>query len=386
MFGGLFGGSSPAKKYGYKPEAADDQLATLESQHDRWQIVPYKDDGGIDPGIEFLESIHKTEGKLRNNSTPRVMEIWYREGRIEFYWLPLDQEEMAWFGNRLETKYRNSDTALLGPDFIEIGPEDYVAGGSFELKRHRFYPIRRYDTDGFREDDPYESVLTDIVDSGATTHIPGQPSQDRDQVRTVIQVLLRPRGGRWTTANLLSTNLKDSWFALNDIHGLHDLGEEHRERGSKDDRDLGNVLSRRATEKSYEVEIRFLSVCNDEEAVAAHARHLADSFESYYNSYAEQGLKPVSSPAPRRLARQMIQREWSGDSTILTTVEAGGIAHCPLYDIGIPDIEFATTKDAGSAPADAPRFDEFDSEGKATPTGDETAQADAKSSSSASED
>jgi hypothetical protein len=343
-----------------QPDFEADRLVSNDDDLRRLKIVPYKVDGGVDRGIEFIERLHKTRGTLTNKTTPRVFEIVYGENgndEIGFYWLPLDAGDLSWLQKQLENRYPDSDVSIRSPDFLGIEDGDYVAGGHFGLVRHRFYPIRRRDTEDFREDDPYESILGDIVDAGDTQHIAGKPGRGRDRVRSIAQVMIRPCTKRWTTTSLL--NLRNDWrMQLEGFNGLDSLADEFSGRGGGMNNAVAEALRKRAREPSFKVIVRFASACDNADAVYDHVQHFADSFSEYYNGFAEQGFSLHAASDPATLAEDMANRTWrSNQSVPLSSVEVGGLAHNPLADMGVDEITFSTTKDAGSAPSGAEQFD-----------------------------
>jgi hypothetical protein len=331
--------------------SADDDLQRL-------KIRPYRNDGGVDTGIEFIERLHKTRGKLTNKTTPRAFEIVYGESgdAIDLYWLPLDADDLSWLEKRLKNKYPDSDVSMRSPGFLGIDSTDYVAGGHFGLVRHRWYPIRRRDTEDFREDDPYEAILSDIVDSGDSTHISGKPGRGRGRVRSIVQILIRPCKKGWTTAKWRNTS--DWRMLFGRVHGLDGLADDFSGRGGSMNNAVAEALRKRAREPSFEVIVRFLSVCDDSDAVYDHVQHFSDSFAEYYNGFSEQGFSLVTAADPAQHAANMATRTWLSDQSIpLSSVEVGGLAHNPLADMGVSEIAFSTTKDAGTVPPGADQFD-----------------------------
>ena len=343
-----------------QPDFEADRLVSNDDDLRRLKIVPYRDDGGVDRGIEFIERLHKTRGTLTNKTTPRAFEIVYGENgndEISFYWLPLDDSDLSWLQKQLENRYPDSNVSVRSPDFLGIEDGDYVAGGHFGLVRHRFYPIRRRDTEDFREDDPYESILGDIVDAGDTQHIAGRPGRGRGRVRSIAQIMIRPRKKNWTTTSW--RNIRKDWRMIyGDMTGLDSLADEFSGRGGGMNNAVAEALRKRAREPSFDVSVRFLSACDDPNAVYDHVQHFADSFSEYYNGFAEQGFSLDAASDPGCLAEDMAGRVWKDDQAIpLSSVEVGGLAHNPLANMGVDEITFSTTKDAGSAPTDAEQFD-----------------------------
>ncbi|WP_227380882.1 hypothetical protein [Haladaptatus halobius] len=310
------------------------------------RVRPFKDDGGIDTAIEWFESVHPSHSDLSGKrSVPRAAEIIYDGEQISFRYLPCS-DDFHWFLTRLRHKYPDSDVRREEADLIHIDEGDYVAGGEWTLRKHRWWPIRRRDLEGFREDDPYETVLGDIVDDA----VKAGGATGREPIRSVIQVMFRPTTRNWQTGNLLTTNLTELYYHLNGVYTIHDLAETKREKETADATEIGNVLDRRAKEKAFDVMIRHLSVGDDKEAVKHHAEAVGASFASYYNSKTEQAFIVEPSSSPNALAETMARREWSGEKMLLTSLEIAPIVHLPPADISIAQLDRRQTKRGEEVP------------------------------------
>lgn len=372
----LFRSKGAAKDLPFNATSAGDAVDVRETADDHLlRVTPYQDGGSIDKATEWLEAIHPQNADIGGRrSVPRAFEIYFDGTQIHFQHAP--KGSFSWYQKRLRTKYPNSTFEQRTPDFMDITDESYIAGGTLGLEKHRFWPIRRRDLEGFREDDPYEAVLTDIVDDPRETDPLDRAGNDpasnmgatRAPVKTVIQLMFRPTQRKnWTNTKLMTTNLKELWYQLpiNEIYSLHALASWHREKDHGDAREIANALDRRARESAFDVKIRHLSVGDDPEAVEVRSSAVASSFSSYYNSKTGQSFKMEPAKKPARLAKTMCARTWkgAGSSLVLTAPELAPVLHTPAKDIQISEIEYATTGDTGEAPVEAPDFEDFDETG-----------------------
>lgn len=330
----------------YSAEQVDDgtDLNAL-ADNEVIRIRPFKDDGGIETAIEWFEAVHPSHSDVGGKrSVPRAAEIVYDGEQIQFRYLPCN-DDMHWFLTRLRHKYPDSDVRREDPTLIDVKDGDYVAGGEWTLRKHRWWPIRRRDLEGFREDDPYETVLGDIVDDAVKSG-----GARRKPVRSVIQVMFKPTTRNWETPTLLTTNLTELYYQVNGVYSIHDLAAVKREKEAADAKDIGDVLDRRAKEQAFDVVIRHLSIGGDCQAVEQHAEAVGASFASYYNSKTEQAFEVTPSESPMTLAEEMAHREWSGEKMLLTSLEVAPIVHLPPADISVSQLDRRQTKRGEEVP------------------------------------
>lgn len=314
------------------------------------RLRPYADNGGIGAGAGFWRSVHdvSTNFRGRNTSDHHAFEIWFDEGTIRFYLHAADGDAATTFRRRIANTY--GDTEVLSireqPVSPEIEPESYVAGARVHLRKHRYYPIRNHEAEGF-EVDPYADLTGEMLSTEASS--------------IVVQVLVRPAKRSWTDADRFRRN------GVDDVaHGLRQgtsvgwLHPRRRPATEADERAAMRIEHVRGR-PAFHVTIRVLAAAPAPGEAEARARGVASTFRKQYDSSVSQGFidAPVSSRSTwlharrlRTFLRDVADRRWRRDGPILTVDELAGVAHLPNESIDTPDVDWKRARRADRLPTE----------------------------------
>lgn len=333
------------------PETIETAVSDVDGEF--MKITPYPENNGIVAAAGLLQSIHDAHTRGVHS-----FEIWFADGRFQFYVLADDETAAESFRRRIASNYSDSDVVDLGGGvgFPPVNEGEHLAGARV-TKRHPQYnidylPIRHFrDGEGW-EMDPYKEVLSAMLAD--------------DETRVVVQVLMQAVPESWTDAKglgILDNSVDDVAAQLRskDIKGWIDMYEvEPNEK----DKQAATLVEEMRHKPAFGTNINVLAISRNPTEASNRVAGVGRTFKKYYNSVSEMGLQPTPvdgrTPAlqKRRLRRhleRMRSRSITSAGCVLSVEELAGVAHLPNGDIPTPQIEWTYSRSGEDVPADAPQ-------------------------------
>lgn len=380
-------------------QQVNDDLVTDLYDHARDQsaligIRPYKDEGGLQRGMQLLSSLHdvQLDGRVRKrNVTPgSAFELVYDDDEeiLQYRFAPGDDGMHDRLDRQLKTYYGDSDIVEIEPEFLDMAAGQYVAAARLKLRQDdSFLPIKHFklDPDHF-ETDPYDSITSEMV--GA----PHRPNAD-----VMVQIMIKPAisNATWDRRNWYHgigktvRRLKESKsgfdagavleetasaIAGGKLEGVDSDEQQnftkYREEASNSK--AANIVASQRGKKGYHVDIRVVAVSDSEEEAVSRVEETAGMYRKFYDSSYEQGFTPKFFKQKKldEFLESMAGREWTGTDQGITfaTDTLTGICHVPT-DLNTQEIEYTMSKSGRGIPPRTPRFD-YDAHGLERATSD----------------
>lgn len=304
------------------------------------QIVPYTENEALLAMSRVLRSIHdvRMEGLLRrrNVSEHHSFELWFSEGKLQFFMHAADAAAAETLTSRVESSYPEADVfPVTGVGFPSIQTGDYVAGAAIQLDKHHYYPVRQFRLGEGFDRDPYAEITSEMLTT-TDSHV-------------VVQVVFRPEPTDWTDGGGLlrsGSSVDDVADALKNgqVTGWRD---PHIREPSQKDKQAAKIIEQQRGKPAYNVTLRVVAMSPDEGEATARCKGVAEMFERHYNATTEQGFdaSPVPAAQVDELLRDCRRRTWDDRSVILTIDELVGIAHLPREEeVTTPNITWKTAK------------------------------------------
>lgn len=345
-------------------------------------IRPYKDDGGLQRGMQLLSSLHdvQLEGRVRKqNVTPgSAFELVYDDDEeiLQYRFAPGDEGMHDRLDRQLKTYYGDSDIVEIEPEFLDMAAGQYVAAARLKLRQDdSFLPIKHFklDPDHF-ETDPYDSITSEMV--GA----PHRPNAD-----VMVQIMIKPAisNATWDRRNWYhgigktvrrlkesksgfdaGAVLKETASAIGggQLDGVESDERQnftkYREEASNSK--AANIVASQRGKKGYHVDIRVVAVSDSKEEAMSRVEETAGMYRKFYDSSYEQGFTPKFFKQKQldSFLESMASREWTGTDQGITfaTDTLTGICHVPT-DLNTQEIEYTMSKSGRGIPPRTPRFD-----------------------------
>lgn len=342
------------EKYEYHPVEWDRDIETTTRDIDGvlMKITPYPENNGILAAAGLLQSIHDAHTRGVHS-----FEIWFVDGRIQFFVRAADEEAADRFRRRISSNYSDSDVLELEAGdvvaFPHIREGEYLAGATVK-KEHPQYnvdylPIRHFkDGEGW-EQDPYKEVLGSMLSD--------------DETRVIVQVTMQAVPESWTQKKGIGDMSVDE---------VADTLRQPRVKGwinpreiepNKKDKDAAKLVEEARHKPAFGTNIRVLAISENPREASNRAAGVSRTFKKYYNSVSEMGLRPtpidgrtkaMQRRRMRKHVKRMRDRSLADDGSILTVEELAGVAHIPEGDIPTPQIEWKYSRSGEDVPADAP--------------------------------
>lgn len=368
----------------------DEGLATDLYDHARENsemvgIAPYKKSGGLQRGMQLLNSLHdvKTEGRVRTkNVTPgSAFELVYDDDEeiLQYRFVPGDDDMRRRIERQLKTYYDDSNITEIEPEFLDMADGQYVAGTRLRLRQDdTFLPIKhfRIDPDHF-DTDPYDSITSEMV---------GAP--DRPNADVLVQLMIKPaisnasldrrnwyHGIGKTVKRLKQSKTGFDYGAVfeqtanaitgGQLEGVSDGTDYTKYREEASNSKAANVVAEQRGKKGFHVDIRVVAVSDSKQEAMSRVEETAGMYRKFYDSSYEQGFTPkfFDSSQLDDFLKQTAGREWTGtDQNIrFSTDTLTGICHVPT-DLNTQEINYAMSKSGRGIPPRTPRFD-YDTHG-----------------------
>lgn len=318
------------------------------------EIIPHKDNDGIEDGVNLLQSLHdvRIEGG-ENVSQPHSFEVWYDRGEFHFFLEAATERARDRFQRRVSNVYPDAEVNPVedGVGFPVIEPEMHRAGGWLKEQRHTFLPIKHHNAEGFETGDPYSDILGEMA--------------TLDNSLVVLQVIFKPAHPEWTHKGPDGAKVEDIAHDLrsSDVEDLtrlsawNPLREIEEIPATKKDKQAAQIVEEQRGRQGFHANIRVLAASPDRYEAEERVRGTTSMFAKYYNSQTEQGLRAhgVAGDDIDRFYGSCITREWIDRSMILSIDELAGVAHVPSGEIEVPGIQWRHSKTGSDAPSTAPK-------------------------------
>lgn len=344
------------------------------------KIAPRPENDGIDAARELVNTLYTVrtgQFDYRNQSPVQSFEVWYDESKVKFLFKPADEVLRERFEKQVLDKHPGSKIEEYHTRFPEVEEGDFISGATMDLRKLFYYPIKT-PVEGVEtfEEDPYGPLTSEMVVQEERTSDGQQVASD--DCRMLVQVVFKPAKRTWSQKLPFGVDVEDRGMELKDGRlkdslGRQLAGEVEVQDASRKMKKAGEQIAKQRGQPGFYARIRVLSISPYREIAERHARGVAEVFETYYNAVTEQGLvsHPLSADAVRTTAAKAAGRTLSlglreklatSKKTILTPPELGGIAHIPSDDIETPNVDWTYTESSPGVPADAPQFDQSNTE------------------------
>lgn len=335
------------------------------------RVRPFKEHGGIETAVEFLEATHELQTKggrlrpTRNVSPAHTFEIRYTGNRVNFQFVPAD----GWTNfieRQVKDKYPESQVERTPANLAAFDEGKHVAAADLELDRYTLYPIKHLDLEGFNRD-PFGSITSEMTG----TQIDGRPDAD-----VVVQIVFKPAVRSWTDGvdggpsitgverRILQTEYEwdGRWLPINRVP---------IEPGPKE-KEAAKIVRNQSGEKAWHVNLRVFAVSEDADIAAARVQKAAGMFRNYYESRTEQRFipRPLAGRELREGIENAVARRFVENGIVKSQSEVAGLVHIPNDTINQQNVEWALSRPGEGIPPGTPRFD-FDAHGVTTASDEE---------------
>ncbi len=387
---------------------ADEGLATTlydRSRDLRLQTVrPYKDtENGLKRGMKLLTALHSPSLKtqllgLRNRSDPIAFELHYSDDTELLQSRIATQTDAQYdlVDRQVDAYYDDSDTREVDPAFLDVRPDQSVAGTVLRLRNRsetdQLRPLKsfRIDADHF-DIGPYRSITKEMT--GAAHHA------DCD---VLVQFVIKPAvsTARWDRLNW--------WYGIDEtiesITGKADsssmdwgeigreiaepiqqigLSEKQRRRENRRKRrqrerdeianqfmpdhsddvslpgesSVSKLLGEYRGMRGYHLCVRILAVSDDVETARQRVANVAEMF-SFFDSRFEQGFESVSLSKRKlnRMLKRAAGRQFADRKVTLPVDTLAGVAKIPT-DLELQQYDYSMSASGMGVPPRTPRVD-----------------------------
>lgn len=320
-------------------------------------VRPFKDNEGIQGGIDLLESLHNpiTTGRLRtkNVSPAHAYEIQYTNGRINFQFVPANDDWLGTFSRQLKDKYPNSQFETTHMGTVTAEPGMHVAGARIGLKKYTLYPIKHVGIEGFSRD-PFGGITSELV---------GTRTDDQAPADVLLQVMFRPALDSW-------------WQGIDGGPSTMDIGTSlqspsyRKERRlftrttiedppSQKEKDAAKIVRDMENEHGWEMNLRVLAASEDAEVARQRASSSSTMFRNYFESTTGQRFEagPLSGDELRESLTRAAGREFVDQNIVKSETETAGLVHVPNSEINQQDVQWALSRAGYGVPPGTPRID-----------------------------
>ena len=342
------------------------------------EVKPYEDsDRGIPDAVELFRAFHNRSDWNGINTSPiNSFEMWFDGESLRFFMYILEESDVRRGIRHIASNFPGARITV--PDEASeqtipaVNEGDYIVGTRFRLAKHFFEPIRSPDgVKPFRS--TYSNILTEMTDD--------------KEVSTVVQVLFRPAGTSWTTSffndaaeyaeGLAGSSSKAEYKELV-------AGEEEEASGPSELAQYAKLIKSQIGQPGYYINLRVLTISEDEEAAINEADDLATSYRQYYREFSGQTFVPTEAQGSRvrQLALDVVSREgqymdWPQspfvlqkrktrgycETMIMTVDELAGLAHFPNGDsVNESAIDWERLDTTNRMPSKAPTYDDYKSQ------------------------
>lgn len=320
------------------------------------RVRPFKDNDGIESGIDFLESIYDVERggfRSRKNVSPaHSFEIRFTNERVNFQFVPAERW-VGTFERQLQDKYPNALIERSKPETLSFAPGEYVAGAELDLALYTLFPIEHIGLEGWRRD-PFGGIVSEMVG----TRRDGQSGAD-----VLVQVVFRPQSRDWVhgvnggpDVDLIAHNLNQPTIKR-ERRLFTKTTVEHPP--SDIEKKAAKIIRDQHGDRAWNVNIRVFAVSEDELVARRRVKKASTQFENYYECATEQMFvpKPLSGRKLKKNLNRLVRREWTDRGIVKSEQEAGGVIHIPNAEINQQNVEWALSKPGEGIPPGTPRFD-----------------------------
>lgn len=344
------------------------------------KIAPRPENEGIEAARDLIDTLYTVrtgQFEYRNQSPVQSFEVWYDESKVKFLFTPANEVLRERFEKQVLDKHPGSKVEDYHTRFPEVEEGDFIAGATMDLRKMFYYPIKT-PVEGVEtfESDPYGPLTSEMVVQEEQTSDGEQVASD--DCRMLVQVVFKPAKRTWSQTLPFGVDVEDRGMDLKDGRLKDSLGrqlggEVEIQDASRKLKKAGEQIAKQRGQPGFYTRIRILAISPYREIAERHARGVAEVFETYYNAVTEQGL--ISHPLPETELQETVKKTagrtlsvgWrekvaTAEKMILTPPELAGIAHIPNDDIGTPNVDWTYTEPSPGVPADAPQFDDIQSD------------------------
>jgi hypothetical protein len=371
-------------------------------------VRPYRANGGIEAMDEVLTSLHEVEtqtsrtlrhplrGVTENVSPAHAAEIRYgpvqttsgtTERVLTLQYVPAATVHDK-FMRQLEDKYPASEIKARKASFLDVPPEEYLAGATLALRRYTLYPINNVALDGFRSD-PIGAILKEIVGHRSETSVGAMDTSSPADANVAVQLMFQPARRSWLNGVANGHGLADGRGARDwdsgavgtPIEGMPSVQEltrqlqeptiekhrplpwSHPEYIEHDpanrDTDAAKMLGEQDG-KAWRLVVRIFAVSEDPTEAARRVKGTAGMFRNSYEFRSEQRFIPQPLTGDHLWTQFMraCGHEFEDTGIVKTQAETAGLVNVPTADdISTNKLQWSLSKPGDGVPIGTPRFD-----------------------------
>lgn len=336
---------------------------------DLYRVTPYRGTPGREVGTRFLDTLYSgwvdgDSSRLpwRSGGAPTfAFEAWAQNQTIRFVFRSPSRDLLA---DPLSATY---DTTSIEPHtdaFLELNEGECLFGARAALAEDCIFPTPTGETKvtAFGAD-PLADVLPRLT--GAR------------EEQALLQVLYRPVSTSWYERGRLLDGGDDIATSVGQGRSVGEINP----RVVKMDRDSDakSDIEAQANRPAFQTILRVFATAPWPDVAVRRVEAVTNALGVFdwevHPGTVEQSFEPtllsgraltseLDAAIRRRLPRQgRLARAIHGPQDVLTDEQLAELVHLPAPDAGVTEIEYETTGDVGTAPAEAPAFDEFDETG-----------------------
>lgn len=341
------------------------------------RVRPHPQNESVEGSRELFKNLTNTLDTsffdMINTSSVSTFEIWYDDGKIQFFFFLKDDDTRERFLKQIGAFFPNADVKIVADHFPEIEEGEWIAGGRFHLKKHYFAPIRHPGGDSDMDFDPYQSITNDITAKAET--------------RMVIQVAVRPVAQDWTSTLTKDVREYGEKIKKDDrVKTLKGLGgwEEQDVSTPGHLRKAGNDIIEQKGRQGFFVNLRMLAIGPTEQKAIDQCKSVGRIYSNTHEEVTRQTLKPIpqeSGDMPEFLDDMLLRRgrnmslpnnpisafskkinrffQGTCETMIMTLPEVTALAHIPDESIKNNKVDWYRLSIDGVIPADAPEYENY---------------------------
>lgn len=352
----------------------------LENKNPKGSVIsirPYQENDSIKGSKELLRTLYNTFddkfAKFFNTSQISTFEIWYTDGKIQFFYYIEDDDTRERFLKQIGAFFENSEaTVVHNRSFPEIEEGEWIAGGRFNLKKHYFEPIRYPGGTKDMEFDPYRSITNDIT--------------AKEETRMIIQVVMKPVVKEWDSTYTKDVGEHGEKIRDDDKITILENFKWKKYEVSQPEaiRKAAKDIQEQKGKPAFYVNLRILAIAPTKKQAIEQCKSVGRIYEQTHEESTRQTLVPIPEETsgipqlindinlrrgrkmnlprnPISIAARKISRYIRGsyETMIMTQPELTGLAHIPDKSIKNSKVDWNRLSVDGTIPPDAPEFEDF---------------------------
>lgn len=333
------------------------------------RVRPPREHDGIENAVPLLDAVHQIKerglmNRMGVGGHTHAFEIWYDEGKVQFYIRPERQADVNQFTRQLYSNYDNVAVEEVPQTFEHSFPEindgDYIAGAEIKTTRQFWYPLRSNQPNNKElTTDPYGTITSEMVVEEDVSEC-GERVGPEDY-RMLIQVVFTPARSTWARGLPFGANVHKKAIDLkeNDPDSFYTPGTKEKK--------AAKIIEEQQSMPGFYTTIRVIGISKYEDIAQDRVGNAGEVFDLYdnqitnqalYPQYRGKTLKPFVKKTAERTHSLSLKYRLSRRKQIMNKYELGGLVHLPNEDINTPMVDWARMDSGPGVPADAEKVNE----------------------------